>query len=58
MVSSGLHAAGYEFVNMDAGVWAPARSPAGKIMADRGKFPSGMEALAGKLHALGLKMGL
>ena len=31
MVSSGLREAGYRYVNMDAGVWAPERSPTGYL---------------------------
>jgi hypothetical protein len=58
MVSSGLHAVGYRFVNMDAGVWAPERSATGEIVADPTKFPSGMAALSVKIHGMGLKMGL
>ena len=58
MVSSGLHAVGYEYVNMDAGVWAAERSPTGEIVPDQAKFPSGMAALSAKIHGMGLKMGL
>eukprot|EP01043_Picozoa_sp_COSAG02_P061689 COSAG02_NODE_8340_length_2608_cov_1.737744_1_plen_260_part_00 len=58
MVSSGLRAVGYRFVNMDAGVWAPERSLTGEIVPDATKFPSGMAALSAKIHGMGLKMGL
>ena len=47
-----------EYVNLDAGAWAPKRSPSGKILADPVKFPSGMAALASKVHALKLKFGV
>ena len=36
-----------------AGVWAPNRSPSGDIQADPQKFPSGMAALASKIHVAG-----
>jgi hypothetical protein len=49
---------GFEFVNMDAGVWAPERSATGEIVPDPSKFPSGMAALSAKIHGKGLKMGL
>lgn len=39
-------------------MWAPERSATGEILADKAKFPSGMAALAAKLHKLGLKMGV
>ena len=47
-----------EYVNLDAGAWAPKRSPSGQILADPAKFPSGMAALASKVHALKLKFGV
>ena len=58
MVSSGLQAAGWEYVNLDAGAWAPDRSAGGEILADATKFPQGMGAVAAAVHARGLKFGM
>ncbi len=45
MVSSGLAAAGYNYVNLDD-CWASSRNATGFIQADPVAFPSGMKALA------------
>lgn len=58
IVSSGLRDAGYEYINLDAGVWSPNRTESGEMQPDPAKFPSGMKALADKLHAQKLKLGL
>ena len=58
MVSSGLQAAGFAFVNLDAGAWAPNRSSTGEILVDEAKFPSGLAALAAKVHGKGLLLGM
>ena len=58
MVSTGLAAAGFKFVNLDAGVWLPNRSAAGQLQPDPSKFPSGLHALAARLHQSGLTLGL
>lgn len=58
MVSSGLHAAGYDHIWLDDG-WAIARDNAtGVIVADPVLFPSGMANLTSYLHNLGLKFGI
>src|SRR3974390_1378232 len=41
IVSSGLQAAGYQFVNVDD-CWQISRGPDGVIMPDASKFPHGM----------------
>lgn len=58
-VSSGLAAAGYAYVNSDDG-WAEGqRDPAsGRLVADPGKFPGGIRALADYIHSKGLKLGI
>jgi alpha-galactosidase len=56
-VSLGLKSAGYSFINVDDG-WMVSRDANGAIVADPVKFPSGMKALAAKVHARGLKFGL
>ena len=58
IVSSGLAAAGYKYINLDAGVWLPNRSNQGELVADPAKFPSGVASLASKLHGMGLKLGM
>jgi len=57
MVSTGLKAAGYVYVNMDD-CWAISRTSNGTIVADPKAFPSGIKALADYVHSLGLKFGL
>lgn len=40
MISSGLAALGYHYINIDEG-WLAGRYPNGTIYDDRSKFPSG-----------------
>ena len=58
MKDNGMQAAGYEYINLDAGVWSPNRTESGEIQPDPAKFPSGMKSLADKLHAQKLKLGV
>lgn len=59
MVSSGLAAAGYTFVNVDDCWSAPKRDPiTNRLQADPDRFPSGMKALGDYIHSKGLKFGL
>jgi alpha-galactosidase len=55
IVSSGLRAAGYIYLNMDDG-WEGARDEKGFIQANA-KFPD-MKALAAYVHSKGLKLGI
>jgi alpha-galactosidase len=57
MVSSGMQAAGYQYVNIDD-CWQVSRDASGTIVADPARFPSGMRALADYVHSKGLKLGL
>jgi alpha-galactosidase len=57
MVSSGMKAAGYEYVVIDD-CWQVSRDERGNIQADPQRFPSGIKALADYVHSLGLKFGL
>ncbi len=57
MVTSGLQAAGYQFVNIDD-CWQASRDTSGVIVADTSKFPNGIRALADYVHADGLKLGV
>jgi len=55
MVSSGMKAAGYEYVNIDEG-WEGARDTQGNLSPNQG-FPD-MKALAAYVHSKGLKLGI
>jgi len=58
MASSGLKAAGYQYVNIDEGWWQGARDASGNITIDNTQWPGGMEAAAAYIHSLGLKAGI
>lgn len=57
MISSGLYAAGYRFINIDDGYFG-GRDALGKLFPNPDKFPSGMKALAAYIHSKGLKAGI
>lgn len=57
MVSSGMKAAGYSYINIDD-CWHGERDSLGFIHPDGKRFPSGMKALADYVHSKGLKLGL
>ena len=57
MVKSGMKNAGYQYVVIDD-CWQVSRDGAGNIVADPQRFPSGIKALAGYVHSLGLKFGI
>jgi alpha-galactosidase len=58
LVSLGLRDLGYTYVNIDD-CWAePERDPAGRLVANHQRFPSGLKALADYIHARGLKFGV
>jgi alpha-galactosidase len=57
MVSSGMAATGYQYVNIDD-CWMSGRDSSGNLLADSSKFPSGMKALADYVHGKGLKLGI
>jgi alpha-galactosidase len=57
MVSTGMQAAGYQYVNIDD-CWQVSRDASGTIVADSTRFPAGMKALADYVHSKGLKLGL
>jgi alpha-galactosidase len=57
MVSSGMQAAGYRYVNIDD-CWHGERDERGFITANQEHFPSGMKALADYVHSKGLKLGI
>lgn len=57
MASGGYRDAGYNYVCIDDCWQAPERVN-GHVVADPGRFPSGIKALANYVHAKGLKLGL
>jgi alpha-galactosidase len=58
MVSSGMQAAGYEYLILDDCWMAHSRDENGKLAPDPDKFPSGIQAISDYIHAKGLKLGL
>ena len=56
-VSSGMAAAGYQYVNLDD-CWMNGRDSSGKLQWNTSKFPSGIPALATYVHGKGLKLGI
>ena len=57
MVSSGMQAAGYQYVNIDD-CWQVSRDAQGTIVADPTRFASGIKAVADYVHSKGLKLGV
>jgi alpha-galactosidase len=57
MVSSGMQAAGFEYVNLDD-CWMDGRDSNGNLQWNASKFPSGIPALASYVHGKGLKLGI
>jgi alpha-galactosidase len=58
-VSSGLKAAGYEYVNIDDCWMTHSRDPqTGRLVPDPVKFPDGIKGTADYVHSLGLKLGI
>ncbi|XP_057787728.1 alpha-galactosidase-like isoform X3 [Salvia miltiorrhiza] len=58
MVSTGLAALGYKYINLDD-CWAEQnRDAQGNLVAKASKFPSGIKALADYVHGKGLKLGI
>ncbi len=57
MVSSGMKAAGYQYLVIDD-CWHSGRDSLGFVYPDPVKFPSGMKALADYIHSRGLKLGI
>ncbi len=57
LVSSGLKAAGYEYLVIDD-CWQTSRDASGNIVPDAANFPGGIKALADYVHSKGLKFGM
>jgi hypothetical protein len=58
LVSSGMAAAGYHYVNLDDGWWQGDRNADGSIAVDAELWPGGMQAIADYIHSKGLKAGI
>ncbi|WP_433060633.1 ricin-type beta-trefoil lectin domain protein [Dactylosporangium sp. CS-033363] len=58
MVSTGLAAAGYQYINIDEGWWQGTRDASGNITVDQNEWPGGMAAIADYIHGKGLKAGI
>jgi alpha-galactosidase len=58
MVSSGLAAAGYQYVNIDDCWMQHSRDGSGNLQPDYGKFPDGISGTAAYVHGKGLKLGI
>lgn len=58
MVSSGMAAAGYQYVVVDDCWMQDTRGPDGNLRPNTTRFPSGMKALGDYIHSKGLKFGL
>ncbi len=58
MVSSGLAADGYQYVNIDDCWLQSSRSASGQLQPDYTKFPDGISGTASYVHSLGLKLGI
>lgn len=55
--TSGLFAAGYDYVNIDDGYFE-GRAADGRLLVDKTKFPKGMKATVDYIHQLGMKAGI
>jgi len=58
MVTSGMKAAGYVYVNIDDCWLLKKRGPRGDLVPDPRKFPRGIDAVATYVHRKGLKLGI
>jgi hypothetical protein len=66
MISTGMHKAGYQYVNIDEGWWLGERDQDGNIVVDPkawpaltpGERPGDMANIVRAIHALGLKAGI
>ncbi len=58
IVSSGMKAAGYQYVNIDDCWMASARDSGGHLVPDPVKFPHGISGVASYVHGKGLKLGI
>jgi alpha-galactosidase len=57
-ISSGMKAAGYQYVNIDDCWMTHQRDAQGRLVPDPVKFPDGIAGTADYVHSLGLKLGI
>ena len=57
MVSSGMAAAGYSYVNIDDGFFG-GRDKNGDLLVHKERFPNGMKVISDYIHSKGLKAGI
>jgi alpha-galactosidase len=57
LVSSGMHAAGYQYVNFDD-CWQTSRLPDGTIEVNQARFPNGILPVSTYVHDKGFSFGL
>ncbi|CAI9091857.1 OLC1v1026959C1 [Oldenlandia corymbosa var. corymbosa] len=58
LISTGLAALGYDYVNIDDCWSSWSRDLKGQLVPDPNTFPSGIKALADYVHSKGLKLGI
>lgn len=58
MVTSGMRAAGYTYVNIDGGWNLLRRAAGGALLPNPRLFPQGIRPVARYVHSLGLKLGI
>jgi alpha-galactosidase len=58
LVSSGMKAAGYQYVNIDDCWMSGSRDGSGRLVPDPNKFPHGITGVANYVHGKGLKLGI
>jgi alpha-galactosidase len=58
LVSSGLAASGYQYVNIDDCWLQKSRDSSGRLQPDFTKFPDGISGTATYVHSKGLKLGI
>jgi alpha-galactosidase len=58
IVSSGLAAVGYQYVDIDDCWMQHSRGSSGNLQPDYGKFPDGISGTAAYVHSKGLKLGI
>jgi alpha-galactosidase len=58
MVTNGMKAAGYQYINIDDCWESKSRDSSGNLVADPTRFPDGIKALATYVHGKGLKIGI
>ena len=58
LVKTGLNKVGYEYIIIDDCWLDHQRDAQGRLQPDAKRFPSGMKALADRIHGMGLKFGM